>query len=84
MSCFFFSPLYIDETVNMPLAVKRILWGKCINAGQTCIAPDYILCSITLQVKLIKEAEKILKEWFGESPLKSPDYCRIINSSHFK
>ncbi|XP_014288048.1 aldehyde dehydrogenase, dimeric NADP-preferring isoform X1 [Halyomorpha halys] len=77
------SPLYIDETVNMPLAVKRILWGKCINAGQTCIAPDYILCSKILQAKLIKESEKILKEWFGESPLKSPDYCRIINTSHF-
>lgn len=68
----------------MEITVKRILWGKFINVGQTCIAPDYILCSKEVQDKFVEIAKKVLKEWYGEDPQKSPDLCRIINSRHFR
>ncbi|CAH2089350.1 unnamed protein product [Euphydryas editha] len=77
------SPVYIDNSVDMEITVKRILWGKFINVGQTCIAPDYILCSKEVQEKFVEFAKNILKEWYGEDPQKSPDLCRIINNRHF-
>ncbi|XP_038211648.1 aldehyde dehydrogenase, dimeric NADP-preferring isoform X1 [Zerene cesonia] len=77
------SPTYIDNTVDMEVTTKRILWGKFINVGQTCIAPDYILCTKEIQDKFVEHAKKILKEWYGEDPQKSPDLCRIINDRHF-
>ncbi|KAK9744961.1 Aldehyde dehydrogenase family [Popillia japonica] len=77
------SPVYIDDTVNFDVAVKRILWGKCVNAGQTCIAPDYILCTTDVQHKFISTAQKILKEFYNGDIRHSPDYCRIINNQHF-
>lgn len=78
------SPVYIDNTVDMHITTKRILWGKFINVGQTCIAPDYILCSAEIQNKFINEAEKILKEWYGDNPKESPDLARIINDNHYQ
>ncbi|XP_011883251.1 PREDICTED: aldehyde dehydrogenase, dimeric NADP-preferring isoform X3 [Vollenhovia emeryi] len=78
------SPVYIDNTVDMSMAVKRILWGKCINVGQTCIAPDYVLCSPEVQSKLIEEAKKILKEWYGDNPRESVDLARIITDKHYQ
>ncbi|CAK1550760.1 unnamed protein product [Leptosia nina] len=77
------SPTYIDNTVDIEVTTKRILWGKFINVGQTCIAPDYILCTKEVQDKFVECAKKILREWYGEDPQKSPDLCRIINSRHF-
>ncbi|XP_055621207.1 aldehyde dehydrogenase, dimeric NADP-preferring-like isoform X1 [Toxorhynchites rutilus septentrionalis] len=78
------SPCYIDSTADIPIATKRILWGKFINAGQTCIAPDYLLCSKDVQKQFLEEAGKILKEWYGSNPKDSPDLCRIINQQHFQ
>ncbi|XP_062708130.1 aldehyde dehydrogenase, dimeric NADP-preferring isoform X6 [Aedes albopictus] len=78
------SPCYIDSTADIPIATKRILWGKFINAGQTCIAPDYLLCSKQVQKQFLEEAGKILKEWYGNNPKDSPDLCRIINQQHFQ
>ncbi|XP_066603647.1 aldehyde dehydrogenase family 3 member B1 isoform X2 [Prorops nasuta] len=77
------SPVYIDNTVDMEITVKRILWGKFINAGQTCIAPDFVLCSIDVQTRFIEEAKKLLKSWYTENPKESPDFCRIISREHF-
>ncbi|CAK1584388.1 unnamed protein product [Parnassius mnemosyne] len=77
------SPVYIDSTVDIRVTAKRVLWGKFINAGQTCIAPDYVLCSKEVQDKFIEAARDILKEWYGDDAQKSPDLCRIINSRHF-
>ncbi|CAH0764290.1 unnamed protein product [Diatraea saccharalis] len=77
------SPVYIDNTADIEVTTKRILWGKFINVGQTCIAPDYILCSKEVQEKFVQIAKKVLKEWYGDDPQKSPDLCRIINSRHF-
>ncbi|XP_058832535.1 aldehyde dehydrogenase, dimeric NADP-preferring-like [Topomyia yanbarensis] len=78
------SPCYIDKTADIAISTKRILWGKFINAGQTCIAPDYILCSREVQDQFVKEAKLVLKEWYGENPKQSPDLCRIINQQHFQ
>lgn len=79
------SPLYIDESVpNMETAWRRILWGKLINAGQTCVAPDYVLCTPALQKSLLEFSAKIIKEFYGENPQKSADLCRIVNQKHFE
>jgi acyl-CoA reductase-like NAD-dependent aldehyde dehydrogenase len=77
------SPTYIDDSVNMERAVKRILWGKFMNLGQTCIAPDYILISKKRQQEFLDVASKVLAERFGEDMQKSPDLTRIINDRHF-
>lgn len=81
ISCF--SPLYIDGTVNMDIAVRRIIWGKCINAGQTCIAPDYILCTRQIQNTFVEKARQQLKAWYTDDPKNSPDFCRIVSEKHF-
>ncbi|KPU77073.1 uncharacterized protein Dana_GF13679, isoform I [Drosophila ananassae] len=78
------SPCYIDKSVELRTAVKRILWGKLINCGQTCIAPDYILCSKEVQEKFIAEAKEVLKEWYGENIQSSPDLSRVINANNFQ
>ncbi|XP_061505655.1 aldehyde dehydrogenase family 3 member B1 isoform X6 [Anopheles gambiae] len=78
------SPCYLDGTANIAIAARRILWGKFINAGQTCIAPDYILCSKQVQKQFLEEARKVLNEWYGANPKDSPDLCRIINQNHFQ
>lgn len=67
----------------MDIAVKRIIWGKCINAGQTCIAPDYILCSRQVQQKFVEKAKELLKIWYSDDPKNSPDLCRIVSEKHF-
>lgn len=77
------SPVYLDDSVNMEVAAKRILWGKCVNSGQTCVAPDYILCTKEVQKKFVTAAAKLLKEWYGENPQQSPDLCRIVTERHF-
>ncbi|XP_045477791.1 aldehyde dehydrogenase, dimeric NADP-preferring-like [Harmonia axyridis] len=77
------SPVYIDNTADMEIAAKRILWGKCVNAGQTCVAPDYILCTKEVQEKFLPYAEDAIKEFFGGSVKSSPDFGRIINDFHF-
>ncbi|XP_059224715.1 aldehyde dehydrogenase, dimeric NADP-preferring isoform X3 [Stomoxys calcitrans] len=77
------SPCYVDKSVELNTAVKRILWGKLMNCGQTCIAPDYVLCSKETEVEFIKEAKQILKEWYGDNIKDSPDLSRIINKTNF-
>ncbi|KAK2724439.1 aldehyde dehydrogenase family 3 member B1-like isoform X3 [Artemia franciscana] len=78
------SPTYIDGTADMDITVRRILWGKFTNLGQTCIAPDYILCTKEVEKKFISKAREVLKEWYGEKPQDSPCLGRIINERHFK
>lgn len=74
--------MYVDDSVDMEVAVKRILWGKCINLGQTCIAPDYVLCSKEVQEKFVATAKRTLEEWYGPNPKASPDLCRIVSEKH--
>ncbi|XP_033227379.1 aldehyde dehydrogenase, dimeric NADP-preferring isoform X2 [Belonocnema kinseyi] len=78
------SPVYIDSSADISITVKRVLWGKFINNGQTCIAPDYILCTSEVQNQFVQEAKKVLKEWYSENPQESPDLCRIISDNHFQ
>ncbi|KAF2360720.1 Aldehyde dehydrogenase domain [Trinorchestia longiramus] len=76
------SPVYLDNTVDFDVAVRRIMWGKLVNCGQTCIAPDYLLCSKEVQGKFISKAKEVIKEFYGEDPKQSPDYCRIVAQRH--
>ncbi len=77
------SPCIVDETADISLAAKRIVWGKFLNLGQTCVAPDYVLCSEKVREKLILEIKKQIKKQFGENPLKNPAYGKMINEKHF-
>ena len=77
------SPCIIDEKYNMHLAAKRLLFGKLLNAGQTCIAPDYVLVNENVKVELVEEFKKVLKEFLGENPIKNEDYPKIVNERHF-
>ena len=77
------SPTIIDDSVtDIELATQRILWGKCANAGQTCIAPDYILCHTNVYDKFVACAKTTLVRFYGEDAQKSPDYARIISKAH--
>ncbi|XP_053563337.1 aldehyde dehydrogenase family 3 member A2 isoform X2 [Bombina bombina] len=78
------SPCYIDKNSDIEVASRRITWGKFMNCGQTCIAPDYILCEKSIQPKLIEKIKETLKEFYGDDVKQSKDYERIINKRHFK
>ncbi|KAJ6657318.1 hypothetical protein lerEdw1_002685 [Lerista edwardsae] len=77
------SPCYIDKDCDLDVACRRITWGKYMNCGQTCIAPDYILCDQSLQDRIVEIMKRTLKEFYGEDVKKSPDYERIVNKRHF-
>jgi len=78
------SPVYLDNTVDFPKAVRRILWGKFVNAGQTCIAPDYLLCSKEVEKKFLDEAKIVFQEWYGDNVQASPDFSRICTEASFQ
>uniref|UniRef100_A0A8B9Q7K7 Aldehyde dehydrogenase family 3 member A2 n=1 Tax=Apteryx owenii TaxID=8824 RepID=A0A8B9Q7K7_APTOW len=78
------SPCYIDKDCDLAVACRRITWGKYLNCGQTCIAPDYILCEPSIQDKVVENIKRTLQEFYGEDVKKSPDYERIINKRHFR
>ncbi len=77
------SPCIVDETADIPLSAKRIVFGKFLNCGQTCVAPDYILCHYSVKDALVKEIIKQIKAQFGENPLENPSYGKLINEKHF-
>lgn len=77
------SPCIIDTDINLEHTAKRIIWGKFINAGQTCIAPDYLLVDTKIKPNLVNVLQKCLQEFYGENPANSPDYGRIIHQKHF-
>jgi aldehyde dehydrogenase (NAD+) len=78
------NPCIVNETANIPLAAKRIVWGKFINCGQTCIAPDYVLVHESVKNDFVEQCKKEIKETYGENAQQSPDYSRIINQKNFK
>ncbi|KAK2828199.1 hypothetical protein Q5P01_019233 [Channa striata] len=78
------SPCYIDKNCDIGIACRRITWGKYSNCGQTCIAPDYILCEPSIQDQVIEEIKKSVKEFYTDNPKTCPDYGCIINQRHFK
>ena len=77
------SPCIVDSTAKIKLAAKRIVFGKYLNCGQTCVAPDYVLCHKDVKAELLKEVKKQIVKQYGENPLKNPDYGKIINEKHF-
>ncbi|MDA9460950.1 Aldehyde dehydrogenase [Enterococcus mundtii 3F] len=77
------SPAVVDDTANLKVAAKRIVWGKLQNNGQTCIAPDYVLVSRKRKEALIKEMIIAIKEFYGSDIRNNTDYGRIINDRHF-
>ncbi|XP_061104093.1 aldehyde dehydrogenase family 3 member A2-like [Conger conger] len=78
------SPCYIDKDCDITVACRRVTWGKFTNCGQTCIAPDYILCEPSIQDRVLEEIRTTLQEFYGDDPVTSPDYGRIINVRHFR
>ena len=78
------SPCIVDRTAKIKLAAKRIVFGKFLNCGQTCVAPDHILCDRKIKDALMKEICREIREQFGENPLNDNlDYGRIVNEKHF-
>ncbi len=77
------SPCIVDADVNLEVAAKRIAWGKFLNAGQTCIAPDYVLADRRIKSELIDLIQQHLQTFYGDNPIQSPDFCRIISPRHF-
>lgn len=77
------SPCIVDQTAKLRLAAKRIVFGKFINCGQTCVAPDYILCHSSIREKLVREIRCQIRKQYGQQPLLNADYGKIINEKHF-
>jgi acyl-CoA reductase-like NAD-dependent aldehyde dehydrogenase len=78
------SPCIVDSDVDLKHTAKRITWGKYLNAGQTCIAPDYLLVDRRIKSELLTEIKKCVNEFYGNDPAQSPDYGRIISYRHFE
>lgn len=77
------SPCIVDSTAKIKLAAKRIIFGKILNAGQTCVAPDYILCDRKIKDELIKELKKQIIKQYGENPILNDSLGKIITEHHF-
>lgn len=78
------SPCIVENDAKIEYTGRRIVWGKFLNAGQTCIAPDYLLVNKKVKDELIDVLKKYIKEFYGDNPEESPDFARIINDSHFE
>ncbi len=78
------SPCIVDETAKLPLAAKRIVFGKFLNCGQTCVAPDYVLCHASVKEELLQEIRRQVCVQYGKEPLKNLDYGKIVNEKHFE
>ena len=78
------SPAIVDRTADIKVAAKRIIWGKTLNAGQTCVAPDYILIQESKKIEFIKYLVESIEEFYGNDPLNNPEYPKIINRKHFE
>jgi len=77
------SPCIVHQDVRLDYGIKRIVWGKFLNAGQTCIAPDYVLIHRKIKEAFVEEMIRTIHTFYGEEPMESPDYARIINERHF-
>jgi len=78
------SPVIVDETADIALTAKRLAWGKCVNAGQTCVAPDYVLVHHSREEALLEALIAELRRMYTSAPLMNPDFPTIINQRHFE
>ena len=76
------SPAIVDETADLDTAARRIVYGKFFNAGQTCVAPDYVLVHHEVHDALVNRMVSAIREFYGDDPKQSPDFARIINERH--
>jgi aldehyde dehydrogenase (NAD+) len=77
------SPAIVDSDANIEVAARRIVWGKFFNAGQTCVAPDYLLVNSSISEKFVDALVRTIRTFYGPDPRQSPDYSKIINKTHF-
>ena len=77
------SPAIVDKDVNLDVTARRLAYGKFVNAGQTCVAPDYILVHGDVELPLLDRLSAMVEEFYGKDPKASPDYGRIVNDQHF-
>lgn len=77
------NPCVVERDANLAVAARRIVWAKFLNAGQTCIAPDYLLVHQDIEAQLLFLMQKTIVEFYGPDPSASPDYSRIVNDRHF-
>lgn len=77
------SPCIVDASANIKLAAKRIVFGKYLNCGQTCVAPDYVYCNRKVKKQLLQEIKKQINKQYGKQPLTKENYGKIINEKHF-
>ncbi|MFF5635949.1 aldehyde dehydrogenase family protein [Streptomyces sp. NPDC012825] len=78
------SPVFVDETADMAVTARRLAWGKFTNAGQTCVAPDYVLVTRAARDPLLAALPGAVRQMFGHDPRTSSDYGRIVNDRHFR
>ncbi len=78
------SPCIVDESADIPLAARRIVFGKFLNCGQTCVAPDFIICHESVHERLVEELKLQIRDQYGKNPLENDDYGCIINQKHFQ
>ena len=78
------SPCIVDSTANLKMAAKRLVFGKYLNSGQTCVAPDYLLVQESVKEEFLVYVKHYIRQMFGEAPLKNPDYPRMINEKHYR
>ena len=78
------SPCIVSEHADLSLAARRIIWGKFLNAGQTCVAPDYVFAAQPIFEKLVKALSTEIHRCYGSNPIEHPDLPKVINASHFK
>lgn len=78
------SPCIVDSSAKIKLAARRIVFGKYLNCGQTCVAPDYVLCDKTIRDELVLAIQAEIRRQFGAAPLKNPNYGKIVNRKHFE
>lgn len=77
------SPCIVDSTANIPLAARRIVFGKFLNSGQTCVSPDFVYCDKTIKAQLVEELKKQIAIQYTDDPLTNENYPKIINQKHF-
>ncbi|QMV44941.1 aldehyde dehydrogenase [Cohnella cholangitidis] len=78
------SPCIVHKDANIELAARRIVFGKLTNAGQTCVAPDYLLVHKEVKAKLLSRMVKAIEEFYGREPIQDPEYGKIVNERHFR
>jgi aldehyde dehydrogenase (NAD+) len=78
------SPVVVDETADLKVAGRRVAWGKYLNAGQTCIAPDYVLVARGIEEQFVEQVRRAVFDFYGPDPKSSPDYGRIVSAQHLR